>query len=505
MGEITELRKSGQLKAAYELAKTKIQNEADNHYLKSEFGWVLWEYLKQNRGYQQRDTFLKILEELLQLNLPDFDTMLGNQVVFQAVPLMWEAGNKKEADRELILKMLRKLARLPMSIPGEAYSALLKTAVRHLENGADQMRFIEWWNLEQNLQHIDFQKEHYQERKLPSLAERAASAVYKNLTQADANGNALYDKTILQKYLRWFETLAPKHPEMEYLSYYISKLKLLLGDTEGELERILPFIRKKRNATWAWHHLAQFCPDAHGKKACLAKGLTIRAQESFYVTLRLDLAKILIAEKAYPQAKFEIEKILKLYQQEGWNLKMQLQQLSSAKWFQETEAAKSNPYKDWANKAETLLISDAPQIFGIIVSLNYQKKQAQLILSGRKVAYADFRLFAGKTEPGDRYLFTVKKMQGKNGVWYKALASTPTNQETDPEIEHSFTEKLQLKENQKGDKFAIAGDTYIPPALLEKQHFKDGEAVKGLAVAHFNSQKQQWGWQAISIEKTNPE
>jgi hypothetical protein len=500
MGEITELRKSGQLKAAYEQAKTMIQNDPSNHYLKSELGWVLWEYLKQNRSYQQKDTFLEILDELLQLNLPDSDTMVGNQVIFQAVSLMWEAGNRKEADRELILKMLRKLARLPMTIPGEAYSALLKTAVRHLENGAEQMRFIEWWNLEKNLQHIDFQKELYQERKLPSLAERAVSAVYKNLTQLDTNENPLYEKTTLEKYTRWFETLAPKHPEMEYLPYYISKLKLLLGETEGELERILPFIRKKVNNPWAWHHLAQFFPDTQTKKACLAKGLSIKSQENFYLGLRLDLAKLLIEEQDYSAAKYELQQMLMIYKKESWKIKNELQNLINAPWFETTKAATGNPYKEWAKAAENILLSELPEFLGVITALNMEKKNVRFIAEGKRSGLADFKIFSGKVQPGECFKFRLEQINGRNGVWYKALTAIASSETPPSDICRPFIHQLKFVENQKGDLFAFAENVYIPPALLHNTEFQDGEKVKGLAAAHFNTKKQEWGWQAIRLE-----
>jgi len=68
--EITDLRKSGRLDEAYSLAKQSLAQHPDDKFIKSAYGWVIYEKLKKTvematqNNLTQKDA-LSVLKDLL--------------------------------------------------------------------------------------------------------------------------------------------------------------------------------------------------------------------------------------------------------------------------------------------------------------------------------------------------------------------------------------------------------------------------------------------------------
>ena len=65
--EIKELRQSGKLEEALNLAKAEVDAEPDNIWPKRNISWVYYDYLKQNGSPEHFDSFISWLNEIKNL------------------------------------------------------------------------------------------------------------------------------------------------------------------------------------------------------------------------------------------------------------------------------------------------------------------------------------------------------------------------------------------------------------------------------------------------------
>src|SRR5690554_4802100 len=81
--EIKDLRKSGDLEGALNLAKAALEADSDNIWNKRNAGWVYYEYLKKYSSAEHYDNFKEHLLNIKALNLPEGESMMFNQCGWQ--------------------------------------------------------------------------------------------------------------------------------------------------------------------------------------------------------------------------------------------------------------------------------------------------------------------------------------------------------------------------------------------------------------------------------------
>ena len=74
--EIKELRETGKIEEALNMAKAELLAEPNNIWAKRNISWVFYEYLKQSESPEQFDAFLLWLTEIKNLQLPKEEKML---------------------------------------------------------------------------------------------------------------------------------------------------------------------------------------------------------------------------------------------------------------------------------------------------------------------------------------------------------------------------------------------------------------------------------------------
>lgn len=121
-------------------------------------------------------------------------------------------------------------------------------------------------------------QERLNERKIPSLAERAYTAYARKLLEGEpvdqfGNNRAIdRDRINIAISCPGLEQLIEQHPDLLYPPYYKAKLLLLMGDEEDALSAALPFARQKKNEFWVWELMAEiFHDDDELLMACYCK------------------------------------------------------------------------------------------------------------------------------------------------------------------------------------------------------------------------------------------
>gem|GEM_PF-3714503 len=500
MGEITMLRKSGQLREAFELGKKKLDEDPEDLWLRREFAWVLYEYLKREAAGKNCEGGLLILKHLLALDFDDSETMLGNSVLFQIIKLMNSCKNEQGPDRVMIDRLFEFGMRCPAEKPGDAYSALLETVLRLDPKHPGRLTHIENWGLK-HLRDADCRRQGGGERTFPSLADRLAKTLTLVL-ESSLNGQAADTlNEQVEKYLSWMEDMKRKKAEIEFLPYYRARLMLLSGRTEGLLEDYRPFALRKLGEFWNWHLISRMVSDPGQKKACLSKAIRLGSKEDFLIHVRVDLAKQLLCEGAAEQAKFECEVSRQHWESRGWKLPADLRELIDSEWFEKTAASADNHglYIEYAAQADQILIEALPEQIIVVNHINREKKRAGFLIDRNRSGSVPLSMFRGRVEPGSVWLAVLAEMKGQNGSWYKALKISPADVRPDPSILKEFRGILRIKQDRNGHRIGFVDGIFIPLTLLRHGDYGDGKEVLGTAVADFNPKKQQWGWKAVNI------
>jgi hypothetical protein len=188
--EIKELRQSGKLQEAYEMAKSELDVDPANIWCKRNISWVYFEYLKQNLGVDGTDKFIHTLEQIAELQLGEDEKMLFENVAWKVGTKVFGLIPKTSIPTELEIKYFNEINTIfeiikdfPFPKPSEGYSFMFKAFHKHFKEDKRYIEFADWWGFE-NFMEKDFQKETLPNGKdMMSIVEQAYIGYAKSLLE----------------------------------------------------------------------------------------------------------------------------------------------------------------------------------------------------------------------------------------------------------------------------------------------------------------------------------
>lgn len=495
--EIKQLRQSGRLQEALEMAKNEFQAEPENIWTKRNLSWVFYEYLKVNSSFEKLGEFVHWLKELVALELPEDEKMLFDSLSFQVGKLLFGMAKVEPIPVQKIHQLFEWVQKFHFTKPSEGYSFLLKGFHKGLKDNCYYPEFINWWGLE-NLFHQDFQKEKLPNGKeIMAVAEQVYIAYAKSLLpQRDMQGNVSFDREKAEAFLPKLEALAEKYPNYQYPAYFQAKLLLALGDTQDVMSALIPFARKKQNDFWVWDILAE-AVEAEPEKtfSCLCRALTCNSPEEMLVGVRQKMAAALLKQKLYLEAKTEIELILKVKTAQGHKIPNMITQWVAQPWYAEAKVSESNKpfYKKHAGLAEEILFADTPEELVFVEFVNSDKSVLNFIASEEKFGFFKFDRFLRKVQPGE--VLSVRFNGGAKGGRYNVLTCKKV---TDESFKSQFQKEVAGTVNiRPGASFGFIGEAFIQPSLIAKYQLSDGQNFKGEISKTYDCKKEKWGWKLV--------
>ena len=91
--EIKELRQSGKLQEAYDMARAELDANQEDIWAKRNISWVHYEFLKANTNVANYTTFLEHLRALRKLQLPEDEKMLFDNACWQIGKMFFAIQN----------------------------------------------------------------------------------------------------------------------------------------------------------------------------------------------------------------------------------------------------------------------------------------------------------------------------------------------------------------------------------------------------------------------------
>jgi hypothetical protein len=495
--EIKELRQSGKLEEALNMAKAELDAQPDNIWAKRNISWVYYEYLKQNATSEDLEACFSYLSKIKNLELPAEEKMLFDNLAWQIGSLTFKTLGIPNFQYNILFQVYETSKTLALSKPSEAYSFLFKAFHKFLKEGDKYITFADWWDFD------NFREEDYQKEKLPngkeimSIAEQAYIAYAKHLLpRTTSDGEIIFDKEKAEIFIEKLSVLADSYPDYQYPAYFKAKLLLAIGDTDNMLKSLLPFAKKKRNDFWVWEILAEaFSNDPEKVFACYCKGLSCKSPEEMLIGLRQKTARILISKNNFNEAKTEIEFLVKARKEHDYKIPNEVVNWQSQEWYQNATVQRSNNdfYKSYIPEAESLLFYDIPEEMIIVEFVNTDKKILNFIASESKFGFLKYDRFFNEVKIGD--LVKVRFQGGSNEGMHQLYTAIKTNDVTFKK--QYFKEVEGQVRIQLGKPFGFLNDIFIHPSLVTKLNLKDGQSYKGNAIKTYNREKKQWSWKVI--------
>ena len=514
--EAKELRKSGKLAEALEMALQDLQKEPDNIWCKRSVAWVYYDYLKANKEEENFDAFYGYLLKIKELELPEAELMLFDQCAWQVGLMIFslcksELENSKQKSsgflpsKELLNrtnKLFEVIKGFHLTKPSDGYSFMFKAFHKVFKESDMYKEFADWWNYE-NFRPEDFLKETLPSGKsVISIAEQAYIAYCKILLSGNYDYKGIYYKEPIKEDIDAFipriDELIEKYPNLLYLPYYKAKLLIASGDTGDILSAFIPFAIKKRNEFWVWDVMADIFPNEDIRKtACLCRALTCSTSDDFLVNIRQKLAALLIQGKQYVEAKTEIENIVATYHSNNWSVKQGVIQWQNQNWYKETTSQTNNHrfYKSLVDVAEEILLADIPERTVVVEFVNSDKKILNFVESKSSKGFFYYGDYLKIVKIGD--VLKVRFKENPDGEHFRLLSAKLSDEEPDNEVVKDFSDTLKVISDIN---IGFAGDVFIDSRIIAKKNLQPNQSVKGRAIISYNKKKQEWGWKAIEIK-----
>ncbi len=499
--EISSLRKSGKLDEAYTQALSELKSDPTNIWAKRAMSWVIHDYMKLSVEKANAVSFLKHLEEIKALKLPDDEKMIFEHLTWQIGKIVFTLCNTSDENKEIILKIFSSAKELNFVRPSESFSFLFKAFHKALKDKPEYVEFATWWGFE-NFLRQDFLKEKLQNGKeIMSVAEQAYITFSRHLVENKitdpSTGYPITNKEKIREFLPKLDLIIENQPDYQYPPYYKAKLLFALGEGDNVLSALIPFARKKQSDFWVWDILSDaFKVDDQRKLACLCRAMLCGAKDEFLINVREKLADTLIHNQKYPEAKFQIENIINTRNENGWKIPAKLTNWKNQPWYKEVKNIENsqNFCRKYVSVANEILFDDIPEETVVIEFINQEKKILNFVGKNRKHGFFKYGHLISQVKLGE--VLDVRLQEINQEGLYKAFTIKKSNV---TEIEGVLKRFSGIVKNSLHKDFGFVDNIFIPPTIYGRYKMTDGDEVSGNAVISFNARKGEWGWKVASI------
>lgn len=486
--EVNKLRKEGKLEEALVMAQQDMENDSQNIWNKRAIAWVYYEYAKKLAKSDNQEEFLDTLKNIAELQLDKTESLLYNSLCW---PIYTFLTNIKQEQGNSRLDSLFELIReIDFDKPSLNYTILLKGFYKHREHWSNFIDFCNWWGFE------NFREEDYLKEKLPdgkemplSVCEEVYIAYAKRLLQKREN-------SVIKEFMPKLDVLIETHPEMVYPGYYKGKLMIATGDKTNLLNTLVSFVKKKRNDFWAWLLMAEALLEDETKNlACLYRAVNCKTPEKFLTKARQDLAKTLIAQKFYNEAKFQIDKVVETKQKEESRIPDQIHIWMNSLWYKNAQGTATPVIGNYMEITNQLLMGDIEECIIVVDYVNQEKKIANFVYAKEKKGFFKYERLINEIRVGD-----VLKVRFKDNIGDTGHTSVLTLRKSDELPNNSFYKIIQDALNINPiNKTGKVQQIFIPAYFIESKKIKENTKVKATAVYCYNVKKNEWSWKCVDI------
>lgn len=489
--KIKEMRLSGKIDEAYELAINEYKNANDGIWCKRNLVWVLDSYLKKYISNLDLKGFYLRYNEIIKLDCSSEETILWKTLCSRLVSLLYSLGKEDKLSENNIDLIFSMSKYLKVAKPSESFSWLLKAFHKYRSKYSKMIEFYDWWNFK-NLMKNDFQKEILPngKRQSVSLSEGVHIAYAKLLLTNDINKNKI------QTFIRDLEFLKQNDSGFEWLDYYIVKLQVSVGESNSEsLTTLLSLAKRKRNEFWIWNLIEEVLPmdNLEGRLACLLRSIKCKTKPEFLINVKRKLIKYNIDNGYYFDAKRIIIDLELLLKDKGYNVPRIFSEYKNQKWFENPSKTNLNSDIDFMSISDEILYGDLNDYNAVITYVDSSRNIAFCVYGLEKEA--KFKINnTSKLNVGDFISFKVISEPNKSGFINYVDLKRCNILNTDFYKQISGRIKIPL-----GKKFGFINNVFVNDNIIAENRIVNNDLIKGGCVFVYNKKKNIWDWKCIRI------
>jgi len=460
---VTNLRKEGKLDEAWNIGQSAVQENPNDTYLKGAFFWVCYAYLKE-------------------IQKPINDRGKDNNGNYRPKPV--------EFDR--ISCLLDWIVWLNIPPGGYEYPNLLLLFQKNLDCFPQIVHFLLKY---QDLLFTDKEKEPFQGEKgeSPSLMLKCARQVAKAWIESSKQWGLEVDEVLSLLNKTRKQTSDVQHKI--WLDYDEAKCLIKAGRNDEAREFVIPVLKKKQSESWAWGALAftYRSQDAGVAIKLFAQGLCNTRDEKYALRLLKGIAPFLADKGFTDEASMCVLRAVNCYQENGWKIKADLEALLGKPWFDNTVNISDldSFLHQQSIGAMAYLHGDTKSATGLVINLHKSGKGLHLYLSEKESISVPLHFFKKSEKPElGNYAKVSISCEGEDK---SVVAAELTSSQSLIGVE---TIEEELRVTEKG--FGFAGDTFIPPFLIEDG--MNNKLVEVLRYKDFDKKKGRLGWRALSLK-----
>ena len=459
--QITALRKDDKLDEAEKLASSEFEENADNKFFQSAYGWVIYFRLKN------------IIEDL--------------------------QANKINRGKSISLlnNYINLYAKLDLIDRPDLLHSMILMQVLKIDNDWDRfLGFAKWWGVD-NFREEDFKSiEVKNGKKLTSLYLRFYYRLGRTLISQYSNVN----HEVKEWAENQLESILSQNNNDQWLRLYSCKLMLLKGDSEGALKLIKQILKKKSQEFWAWSLLGDIICVTDSKKAilCYQHAVNLSKIPTAVLNVREKLAKLLTLESRYPEATVQIMKALELRKKLGSNkISNDLSHMMNTNWYKEHLNANLPKEIDVSNQVTEIIYVEDDLVLKTGVIDNQNK--------AKNLAHVSFGLDDGVVMKYHQFSKIKNVRIGcVINVFFEEGSRLPIRWKETREylidgLLNEFTGILeQVSEKDFGFiRIASKESVFVPPQLMHQMIDKVKTNVTVRAILTIDKSKGKEGWKAL--------
>ncbi|MCQ2974316.1 MAG: hypothetical protein MJ211_05840 [Bacteroidales bacterium] len=348
---ITNLRKAGRLDVAYKLALENLNAQPNDIWNVRNMAWVLFDYAKQNSNQQKRFQFIKCLNEIIKLDVPENEEIFYQSVGFLIKVSISSLIRAKINDSVFMNDVFDCVKRLKIKQQSVAYSSLMLIVLKTNGWWTGFGDFCEWWNFDSFMPEDFKSSETENGTKVMPLAERCLLAYCRFIFD-----NNLNDKIVL--FLPKLENFSLKYKNYIYLPFYIAKLTLKIGQKDTFYKYMKIFAKKKSNEFWVWDLFGDAEDDKNERLKYYAKALICKSKPEMSVKVREKTAFLLKDLGYLKEALCEFKYVESIKVKNKWFVPNYLKSVLLEDWTKDIVVPNNNYdfYKNLCNDLENKVL-----------------------------------------------------------------------------------------------------------------------------------------------------
>ena len=464
--EITALRKEGRLDEAYTKGYEYLKSNAEDKYIASAVGWVLYEKVKNLVNQAKKSQFVN---EDLPNNLRG---------------------------------ILREYAKLDLARPDLLFSLLLSQVLQFPKELEFLPKFIMWARIS-SFRTEDFQSQTGNDGKIfESLVEKVARTIgkisreltlseYSDLREIQGFAVSLIDLAVEKAMIQ----------KPEWLHYHKALLLNQLGKLDESQKLLISFVQQKRSDYWTWHALAKVVETSDPKQALAlcAKACLSCKDENFGVNVFEDLSRLAVQHNELKIAKWSTKQAFDIRNRNEWRIPQSLRNLLKSPWYshEQIDSGHEEILLRLATDAEKIIWSKFPRFNANYLDTFSTQRGTKMVKFGlffngesQEIASPERGMLNNLTlNLGDPVTVTIDESGDRQTV------VIIEKRELGKPFDSISCRSGQFRLKQGG--FGFVDDIHVPHGIASQL---DNNQIVNLAVVKkLDKKKNRWGLTAIAV------